>query len=387
MTTSVVPLPTGGSSFRLDSSTHPAISGNWSISGAPCHEGLANGMTVAIINSGALSATVLPGRGMGLWKMLGSGHEIGWQSPVRHGPVHPAYVNASRRGSIGWLDGFDELLCRCGLAFNGPPGKDDDGREITLHGRIANLPAWKLEAHITTGSSPSVSIVGIVDECALFDTCLRLTTTYTMIPGESIIHITDTVENIGASPAEFQLLYHLNIGVPFLKPGSKAHVRFREMAPQTTRAAEGIHTWQNYEAPTTGFSEQVYLFRPEPDANGNGLAVLERPDGQAALAVKFPVANLPSFTLWKNTGAIADGFVTGLEPATGFPNFKSYERKQQRIPILAPGATWNATWSMELAANSELVQELVSNTTCKGTVFPNPSPGFSPQGEQSTGSS
>jgi hypothetical protein len=344
-------------------------------------------MTVAIINSGALSATVLPGRGMGLWKMLGSGHEIGWQSPVRHGPVHPAYVNASRRGSIGWLDGFDELLCRCGLAFNGPPGKDDDGREITLHGRIANLPAWKLEAHITTGSSPSVSIVGIVDECALFDTCLRLTTTYTMIPGESIIHITDTVENIGASPAEFQLLYHLNIGVPFLKPGSKAHVRFREMAPQTTRAAEGIHTWQNYEAPTTGFSEQVYLFRPEPDANGNGLAVLERPDGQAALAVKFPVANLPSFTLWKNTGAIADGFVTGLEPATGFPNFKSYERKQQRIPILAPGATWNATWSMELAANSERVQELVSNTNCKGTVFSNPSPGFSPQGEQSTGSS
>lgn len=387
MTTSVVPLPTGGSSFRLDSSTHPAISGNWSISGAPCHEGLANGMTVAIINSGALSATVLPGRGMGLWKMLGSGHEIGWQSPVRHGPVHPAYVNASRRGSIGWLDGFDELLCRCGLAFNGPPGKDDDGREITLHGRIANLPAWKLEAHLTTGSSPSVSIVGIVDECALFDTCLRLTTTYTMIPGETIIHITDTVENIGASPAEFQLLYHLNIGIPFLKPGSKAHVRFREMAPQTTRAAEGIHTWQNYEAPTTGFSEQVYLFRPEPDANGNGLAVLERPDGQAALAVKFPVANLPSFTLWKNTGAIADGFVTGLEPATGFPNFKSYERKQQRIPILAPGGTWNATWSIELAAKSERVQELVSNTNCKGTVFSNPSSGFSPQGEQSTGSS
>jgi len=76
-----------------------------------------------------------------------------------------------------------------------------------------------------------------------------------------------------------------------------------------------------------------------------------------------------------------------LEPATGFPNFKSYERKQQRIPILAPGATWNATWSMELAANSERVQELVSNTTCKGTVFSNPSPGFSPQGEQSTGSS
>jgi penicillin-binding protein 1C len=37
-------------------------------------------------------------------------------------------------------------------------------------------------------------------------------------------------------------------------PGSKAHVRFREMAPQTPRAAEGIDSWQIYEPPTTGFA-------------------------------------------------------------------------------------------------------------------------------------
>jgi hypothetical protein len=99
------------------------------------------------------------------------------------------------------------------------------------------------------------------------------------------------------------------------------------------------------------------------------------------------VADLPYFTLWKNTGAMADGFVTGLEPATGFPNFKSYERKQQRIPNLAPGATWNASWSMELALNSKRVSQLVSNTRCNGTVFAKPAPGFSPQGEQSKGTS
>ena len=107
---------------------------------------MAGGMTVAQIDSGALKVTVLPGRGMGLWKASGAGHELCWQSPVRSGPVNPSLVNAHRRGGIGWLDGFDELLCRCGLAFNGPPGKDDDGREITLHGRVANLPAWKLDA-------------------------------------------------------------------------------------------------------------------------------------------------------------------------------------------------------------------------------------------------
>ena len=42
------------------------------------------------------------------------------------GPVHPKFVDLSVRGGLGWLTGFDEWLCRCGLAWNGPPG-DDDG--------------------------------------------------------------------------------------------------------------------------------------------------------------------------------------------------------------------------------------------------------------------
>ena len=380
MTTTIVPLQPHGGSFRLDGATHRSIPGTWSISGGPSHHGMAGGMTVAQIDSGALKVTVLPGRGMGLWKASGAGHELCWQSPVRSGPVNPSLVNAHRRGGIGWLDGFDELLCRCGLAFNGPPGKDDDGREITLHGRVANLPAWKLDAVLEEGPDTRVGIRGVVDECALFDTCLRLTTTYSMEPGSTSIRVEDRIENLGASPAEFQLLYHLNIGSPFLKPGAKAHVRFTEMAPQTPRAAEGVSKWPVYEAPATGFAEQVYLYRPQPDAHGMGLAVLEQPGGTAALAVRFPVASLPCFTLWKNTGAMADGFVTGLEPATGFPNFKAFERGQGRVPTLAPGASFNTCWSIDLVTDTAKVRSLVSECANKGIVHAAPTKGFSPQG-------
>lgn len=380
MKQTLVPLPASGGNFRVDSSTHDAVRGNWSISGGPCHQGMANGMTVAHLDSGALSVTILPGRGMGLWKARGAGHDLGWQSPIRSGPVHPGLVNAHRRGGIGWLDGFDELLCRCGLAFNGPPGKDDDGREITLHGRIANLPAWKLEAVVEAGTAPRVGLAGVVDECSLFDTCLRLTTAYFMEPGSTIIQVEDRIENLGSSAAEFQLLYHLNVGFPFLQPGARAHARFTEMAPQTPRAAEGIGAWPDYEPPRTGFAEQVYLFHPKPDARGMGLAALERADGSAALAVRFPLASLPCFTLWKNTGALADGFVTGLEPATGFPNFKAFERARGRVPRLAPGESWSAQWSIELVTGEANTRALIAEIGPDGLVHPAPAGGFSPQG-------
>ena len=62
------------------------------------------------------------------------------------GPVHPKFVPLAEPSGVGWLDGFDELLCRCGLVSNGAPEFDERGQlRYGLHGRIANLPARKVE--------------------------------------------------------------------------------------------------------------------------------------------------------------------------------------------------------------------------------------------------
>ena len=53
----------------------------------------------------------------------------------------------------------------------------------------------------------------------------------------------------------------------------------------------------------------------------------------------FNKKQLPCFTVWKNTTAIADGYVTGLEPGTNFPNPRSYEGEQNRVVKLAGGKT------------------------------------------------
>ena len=133
--------------FELTGATLP-LNGvkNWAVRQRRMRGGLSDGVDVVEIDNGALKLEVLPTRGMGVWRGSFRGLPIGWNSPVQQ-PVHPAFVNQTERGGLGWLAGFNELICRCGLSCMGPPGRDASFEqhpiqgELTLHGKIANLPA------------------------------------------------------------------------------------------------------------------------------------------------------------------------------------------------------------------------------------------------------
>jgi hypothetical protein len=307
------------------------------------------------------------------------------------GPVHPQFVGLNMRGGLGWLDGFDEWLCRCGLSWNGPPGEDvftdKTGRttrsQLTLHGRIANLPAHFVEARVHLDPPFELSVTGQVEESALFFPHLRLTASYTTAPGSNRLVIHDQVENCGAQPAEMQLLYHCNVGSPFLEAGSRVIAPVKEMAPLTPRAAEGMDTYDTYAGPAAGFAEQVYCYDLLSDGAGRTLAMLYNAKADRGMVLRFHRQELPCFTVWKNTGALEDGYVTGLEPATNFPNFKSFERQQGRVRLLPPGGKWEATWSTEVldtaAGVADVLKEIVSmQAKVRPTIHRGPQPGFSP---------
>jgi hypothetical protein len=316
-----------------------AVPGGWAVSKRRLRGGLRDGVDAVTVSNGALRFVILPTRGMGLWRGDYRGTFLGWRSPVV-GPVHPAYVNAHDRGGIGWLGGFDEWLCRCGLASNGPPAEGH-----TLHGRIANTPARKVEVAVDPNSH-AVTVSGVVEEGSLFGGRLRLTASYTTLPGAPTLTIRDVVENRSARPAEMQLLYHLNMGPPLLEAGARFAVPVKELSPLTARAAEGMDTFAEYGPPEVGFAEQVYAVVPAADAAGRTLALLHNLAADKAVVVRWAVAELPCFTVWKNTGAVEDGYVTGLEPATGYPNPRPFERQQGRVVTLPPGGSWQAEWSI-----------------------------------------
>jgi len=327
----------------------------WAIRKRTLRGGLRDGVDVIEVHNGDLSYTILPTRGMGLWRGEYRGNFLGWRSPVQ-GPVHPRHVNVADRNGLGWLQGFDEWLCRCGLSFNGPPGedvyRDQTGQEqrnpLTLHGRIANMPAHYTEVRVNLDPPHELMVTGVVDEAMLFAPHLRLTATCTTIPGSNRIVIHDVVENRGGQPADLQLLYHCNVGGPFLEAGSRVLLPIREVWPINARAAEGLNTLETYAGPVAGFAEQVYCCDLLPDSTGKTLAMLYNKAVDRALVLRMNHQELPCFTVWKNTAALEDGYVTGLEPALNYPNFKTVEREQGRVKVLPPGGKWQCVWSIEV---------------------------------------
>lgn len=328
---------------------------DWSIRKRTLRGGLRDGVDIIEVHNGVLSYSILPTRGMGLWRGSHRGLFLGWRSAV-HGPVHPTFVNPTERNGLGWLNGFDEWLCRCGMSSNGPPGvdafTDNKGQpathHLTLHGRVANLPAHFVEVRVNLDPPHELIVTGHVQEASLFATHFHLAATYTTVPGSSRLMIHDVVENRGANDAEMQMLYHLNLGAPLLEAGSRLLAPIDEMAPHNAHSAADIDNHEVYTDPTVGFVEQCYFYELLGDDVQRTVVLLHNAEATRGLAVRFKTEEIPCFTLWKNSAAVADGFVTGLEPGTNYPNFRSFERQHGRVPILPPGGKWECEWSVEI---------------------------------------
>jgi galactose mutarotase-like enzyme len=324
--------------------------------------GLSDGVVSVEISNGEIEIDVLPTRGMGIWRVLHRSDDpsgtsaIGWKSPNR-GPVHPAFVDLGEPSGVGWLDGFDELLCRCGLESNGAPDFDDQTNRLKypLHGRIANRPAHDVELTIDTDKG-EITLRGVVEETRFHFLKLRMTTTITTRFGKKSFTVSDEVENFSASPTTMQMLYHVNFGLPLLDAGSRVLAPVKTIVPRNPRAASGIKTWDSFSAPEPGFEEQVYFFELNADGDGLTRAMLKNAHGTRGASLLFNKQQLPYFTLWKNTTAEADGYVTGLEPGTNFPNPRSFETVKKRVVQLAPGQKQKFDVTMQIHTNGPEVE-------------------------------
>ena len=316
--------------------------------------GLSAGVEMVTINNGAMQIHVLPTRGMSIWRASCGEEIIQWQSPIR-GPVHPSFVPVSEPSGIGWLDGFDELLVRCGLESNGAPEHDPEtGRLIyPVHGRIGNKPAYKVQLSI---DGDQIKLTGWVEETRFHLFKVRLKTTLTTTLNSSSFDIEDEITNLSASPAEIQILYHTNFGLPLLDANSHFVAPIKELVPRNEHAASGINGWDRYAEPTAGFEEQVYFATLQADELGTSQVMLKNSDASRAAVLRFNTKQLPCFTLWKNTTAVEDGYVTGLEPGTNYPNPRTYEGAQGRIVKLAGNATTTFSLGFDYCTDTSEVQ-------------------------------
>jgi hypothetical protein len=333
----------------------------WRVQKDVLHGGRQEGVDRVRIDNGVLSFTILPSRGMNLWEARCGDLRLGWDSPVKE-VVHPHHVNLSEREGLGWLEGFAEWINRCGLASNGAAGEDrvrsNTGSiipvKLSLHGKISYIPARKVEIVVDRGEKPVIRVRGVVDETMMYGTQLRLVTEISTEAGSKSITIHDEIQNLAATEQEFQILYHANFGPPLLEEGAVLLAPAVRVTPRDARAAEGsIMNWNQYGPPITGYLEQVYFIKPASAANGKTEALLRNKAGDRGVSVVFSTQELPYLTLWKNTAAKENGYVTGIEPATNYPNNRSFERKNGRVPTLKGGQSFHATITITAHVDSK----------------------------------
>ncbi len=260
------------------------------------------------------------------------GVPLSWRSPV--GDVYPAYYEAQ---GIGWLRSFPGgLLTTCGLDQFGLPSRDGD-TDYGLHGRISNTPATQVSYNtFWAGDDYVLEISAEIRQVVLFGENLVLQRRISTALGSNCIRIEDSVTNEGFDPAAHMLLYHFNLGFPLVSENTRLHLQAEETLPRDDAAESGLDKWNQFQPPTPGYQEQVFIHRLATDEAGLTRVELKNPKLGLGLHWSYLTANLPYLMEWKMMGEGA--YVIGVEPANcnGLGG-RAATRKHGQLPILKPG--------------------------------------------------
>ncbi|CAE1144185.1 aldose 1-epimerase family protein [Serratia rhizosphaerae] len=320
------------------------------------HGGKQEGSKVITLTSpGGLTIALSPTRGMDILHVNGAGVRLGWDSPVDE-VVNPAYINLESRNGLGWLDGFNEMMVRCGFAWTGHPGVED-GTLYTLHGRAGNTPASKVLVEIDEKAPYTVRIRGLLKENTFKKSNLETWTELRYVPGSTAFTIEDSLTNRADYPRDYQIIYHSNFGKPLLEEGARFNAPIKEISPFNDYARAGLKNWSQYQGPTKGFDEMVFNIVPYADAEGKTLAMLSNRQGDRGVSIGFNTRQLPLLTLWKNTDTERQGYVTGIEPGTNYAYPVNIEREQGRIKQLQPGQSTQFALTYTLLQNAQQVKQ------------------------------
>ena len=338
----------------VSSDQHAKGAPNFYLRNTVLRGGLQNDVEVLTIKSDGLTIKLSPTRGLGILSVEGDGVRLGWDSPVEE-IVHPNNINLESRGGNGWLDGFNEMMVRCGFEWTGH-AVQADGMMYTLHGRAQNTPVSKLFVDIEDEAPYTITVSGLIKEKAFKKSNLETWVRISHVPGTKEFTVHDTVTNQGDYPRDYQIIYHSNFGTPILEEGAKFVAPVKEVSPFNDYAATGLKNWQTYLGPTKNFDEMVYNIFPYADSKNQTQVMLANKAGDKGVGISFNTKQLPVLTLWKNTDTLKQGYVTGIEPGTSFAYPVTIERQQKRVPQLEPGKSADFKLTYSLLSNKEAVK-------------------------------
>jgi len=289
-----------------------------------CAEGKAKGVDLfRVTNAAGLDFDVIIDRCMGIGQLRADGQLISYTSET--GIVHPTFYE---KEGFGWLRSFGGgFLATCGLRQVGEPCEGHG-----LHGRIDNIPAeevgWR---RWWEGDTLWAEITGTMYEACHQGEYLCLRRTIRLNHKEKKIWVEDAVQNLGSTPQPFMLLYHINMGAPFLKPGTRVALPQSRIQPVDPMAA--AHTDCSSLVPDVSQERLDLLWLHHTEDSGKAqTAVVD--NGSRQVSITWSADTLPILGQWELLQP--RGYVLALEPTNTHLQGQAWEKENGSLQMLAP---------------------------------------------------
>jgi len=299
-------------------------------------EGRAEGLQVYEVKNDRLSFSVMTDKCLDIAEVNWKGYNMSFLSKPglcgrNHYDTNGAEAQRSIMGGMLFTCGLENICAPCFV----------NGKEYPMHGRIRTTPAEHVGADFywTEGDDPQCKIImhGEMREAELFGENMILRRSLETTYGVPEIIIKDRITNESFRDETMMLLYHFNVGYPFLNEDCEIILPTKEVTPRDRIAEKQIGTWNRMGEPVDNEPESVFLHKLAADHKGNTFAAVINDPLGIGIKIQFNQKYLPYFMQWKS---VASGdYVVGLEPANSSVYGKKYHLERGDLHMLHPFET------------------------------------------------
>lgn len=228
-------------------------------------------------------------------------------------------------GGMFFTSGVESICAPCNI----------DGVDYPMHGRMRTTPGEHLSADaFWTEDGYHLRASAEMREAALFGENMVLRRSIETVYGTKTVTMTDTFENEGYRDEPLMLLYHINLGWPFLDESLRLYIPTRSVTARDADAQGHEAEYDRMDPPKDNEPEYVFIHDLRTDGDGGTGVIAVNESLNLGFRIGWNVRNLPYFMEWKSTAS--GDYVIGLEPANSSVYGRPYHEERGTVHRLRP---------------------------------------------------
>ncbi len=226
-----------------------------------------------------------------------------------------------------------------------------------LHGKIANIPASFVAVHAGEDAPHEIVVEGHVEESKLFAPQIRMMTRVSTTSGSKPAHGPRRVRQPARMRPAKCRCSTTGIWSPYLEEGARFVAPVKAMALAILGPPPRSITTRPGRAPEPGLAEQCYFFELQASRTDGRTAAMRSATRRVTRGWCSGISR-PSFRRSRSGSAqerVKEGYVTGLEPGTNYPNPKPFEKASATGRHLLPHGRYVTETTLEVLSTGQAV--------------------------------